>query len=323
MYSASWWARVFCGRVPGTASLLYSKIPGVKSMGPGLTAGTYWWRVVARGLNQWDCASDLRQFTLGQMRVTSPAPAATSVSLTPTITWTAGAAGTSYVLELSTTSSMNNPDTVRLTDAHWTVPKYRFAGATPYYVRVTATYGTATVVTPVSSFTTLEVIPPVPVYLFPAEGDTVLYSTDVVSFEPVEGVGSLRVQISTSDAFPTRSSYNGTLEGTFETPQLGTLKGSGKMVDGKTYYARARYAYRTLATGSTVQYTDYCDIRSFVYQVVTEGDVNADNEVNIADVNALIAIILAGESGNRRADVNHDGEVNIADINAVIDMILD
>ena len=290
---------------------------------PCLVSGTYWWRVVARGLNQWDCASDLRRFTLGQMRVTSPAPAAASVSLTPTIMWTAGAVGTSYILEISTTSSMNNPDTVRLTDAWWTVPKYRLAGATPYYVRVTATYGNATVVTPVSSFTTLEVIPPVPVYLFPTEGDTVLYSTDVVRFEPVEGMASLRVQISTSESFPTRSSYNGTLEGTFETPALGTLKGSGKMVDGKTYYARARYAYRTQAAGTTVQYTDYCDTRSFVYQVVTEGDVNADGEVSIADINTLIAIILAGEGGNRRADVNHDGEVNIADVNAVIDMILD
>ncbi|MBR5171586.1 MAG: family 10 glycosylhydrolase [Muribaculaceae bacterium] len=289
---------------------------------PCLTAGTYWWRVVARGLNQWDNASELRQFTLGQMRVTSPALAATSVELTPVITWTAGAPGTSYLLELSTTSSMNNPDTVRLTSPQWAVPKYRLAGATPYYVRVTATYGGATVVTPVSSFTTIEVIPPVPVFLFPTEDDTVLYSTDVVRFEPVEGAGSLRVQISNSDTFPARSTYNGTLEGTFETPVLGTIKGSGKLVGGKTYYVRARYAYRTLATGTTVQYTDYNDVRSFVYQEVIEGDVNADNEVTVADVNALIAIILASEGGNRRADVNHDGEVGIADVNALIDMIL-
>ncbi len=51
------------------------------------------------------------------------------------------------------------------------------------------------------------------------------------------------------------------------------------------------------------------------------GDVNGDNEVNIADINALIDIILTGES-KPAADVNTDGEVNIADINAVIDIIL-
>ena len=51
------------------------------------------------------------------------------------------------------------------------------------------------------------------------------------------------------------------------------------------------------------------------------GDVNGDNEVNIADVNALIDLILAGRTTDP-ADVNHDGEVNIADVNAVIDLIL-
>ena len=53
----------------------------------------------------------------------------------------------------------------------------------------------------------------------------------------------------------------------------------------------------------------------------SRGDVNDDGEVNIADVNAVIDIILSG-SGNIAADVNGDGEVNIADVNAVIDIIL-
>ena len=51
------------------------------------------------------------------------------------------------------------------------------------------------------------------------------------------------------------------------------------------------------------------------------GDVNNDSEVNIADVNAVIKVILSGES-NPNADVNNDGEVNIADINALINIIL-
>ena len=52
-----------------------------------------------------------------------------------------------------------------------------------------------------------------------------------------------------------------------------------------------------------------------------KGDVNGDGEVNIADVNAVIDVILGGGS-NAAADVNHDGEINIADINAIIDIIL-
>ncbi len=55
--------------------------------------------------------------------------------------------------------------------------------------------------------------------------------------------------------------------------------------------------------------------------VPLRGDVNGDGEVNIADINALIDMILAANAASN-GDVNGDGEVNIADINAVIDIIL-
>ena len=51
------------------------------------------------------------------------------------------------------------------------------------------------------------------------------------------------------------------------------------------------------------------------------GDVNGDGEITIADINALIDIIL-NDGTSPNADVNGDGEVNVADINKLIDMIL-
>ena len=51
------------------------------------------------------------------------------------------------------------------------------------------------------------------------------------------------------------------------------------------------------------------------------GDVNLDGEVNIADINAVIDMILSGNVLSV-GDVNADGEVNIADVNALIDIIL-
>ena len=51
------------------------------------------------------------------------------------------------------------------------------------------------------------------------------------------------------------------------------------------------------------------------------GDVNGDGEVNIADVNAVIDMILSNVV-SASGDVNGDGEVNIADVNAVLDIIL-
>ena len=59
--------------------------------------------------------------------------------------------------------------------------------------------------------------------------------------------------------------------------------------------------------------------------VIPKGDVNADYQVNIADINLLIDIILGGKVDAEtmaRADVNEDGEVNIADVSALIDIIL-
>jgi hypothetical protein len=50
------------------------------------------------------------------------------------------------------------------------------------------------------------------------------------------------------------------------------------------------------------------------------GDVNGDDEVNIADVNVVIDVVLGGD--NAAADVNGDGEVNIADVNTTINCIL-
>lgn len=57
----------------------------------------------------------------------------------------------------------------------------------------------------------------------------------------------------------------------------------------------------------------------------TKGDVNNDKEIGIADVNALIDIILganADDCTRWRADVAEDNEINLADVNAVIDIIL-
>ena len=55
------------------------------------------------------------------------------------------------------------------------------------------------------------------------------------------------------------------------------------------------------------------------------GDVNLDSEVTIADVTALISIILNGTNDSaeyRRADINNDNELTIADVTALISIIL-
>ena len=54
-----------------------------------------------------------------------------------------------------------------------------------------------------------------------------------------------------------------------------------------------------------------------------EGDVNGDGEVNIADVNDIIDVILTGHSGKAiNADVDGNDEINIGDVNRIIAIIL-
>jgi hypothetical protein len=70
-----------------------------------------------------------------------------------------------------------------------------------------------------------------------------------------------------------------------------------------------------------------------IVEDIIMGDVNGDGEVNIADVNNVIHIIINGgggghghspgdDDGTLVGDINGDGEVNIADINAIINYIL-
>ncbi|MDO4512148.1 MAG: phosphodiester glycosidase family protein [Bacteroidales bacterium] len=54
-----------------------------------------------------------------------------------------------------------------------------------------------------------------------------------------------------------------------------------------------------------------------------KGDINADGEVNVSDVTALINKILGiAEYADAACDINADGQVNVSDVTALINMIL-
>ena len=53
-----------------------------------------------------------------------------------------------------------------------------------------------------------------------------------------------------------------------------------------------------------------------------KGDVNADGEVNVSDVTALVSMILGNSTVNAAADVNGDKEVNVSDVTALVSIIL-
>lgn len=61
---------------------------------------------------------------------------------------------------------------------------------------------------------------------------------------------------------------------------------------------------------------------TYTIQFAKKGDVNGDGNVTIADVTALVNIILGKDEKNGVADVNGDGPVTIADVTALVNIIL-
>lgn len=93
---------------------------------------------------------------------------------------------------------------------------------------------------------------------------------------------------------------------------------------GGTYYLCLRnpnpaYASRYQLWSTAVPFTVCEEIPKPSFQ----GDVNGDGDVDVADINAILAVLTNLESASRyraHADVNGDGDIDIADINFIVAM---
>jgi hypothetical protein len=146
------------------------------------------------------------------------------------------------------------------------VPDYVLSTGVTYYARVTATLGDNSAQSDVSSFTVAPVdYTDAPVFVNPAASGQTIHSNESVTLAPYGGLSAIIVEISKTDAFPTRTgTYRVTLNN-FETStkELGeVLISSSHLEDGTTYYLRARGNY--LKSNSNY-YTPYTDVMTFVY----------------------------------------------------------
>ncbi len=64
------------------------------------------------------------------------------------------------------------------------------------------------------------------------------------------------------------------------------------------------------------------NVKLVTQAIVVTGDVNGDGNTTIADVSALIDVLLGSSAPTAGADVNGDGQVSIADVSALIDLLL-
>lgn len=99
------------------------------------------------------------------------------------------------------------------------------------------------------------------------------------------------------------------------------MKGVGSFTDKAYTGAVVRVPRQSLeAYREALVWKRFSSIVGVDFQALDRADVNGDGEVTVADVNAVIEVMLGG-SNAWPADVNGDGEVTVADVNAVIDVM--
>lgn len=266
---------------------------------PGIEDGqTYYWRVASCRANAPLAMSAVGSFVAGKVTITSPAAEATELVLTPSFTWTKAVDGSSYRFEIGRDSQFKDVIYSAETSADkLTVPALTLMSGRRYYARVVATHdGIESASDPVTFSTVNRSDYAAPVFVNPDKQNMTLHSDDVVEVAPWEGMSHVTVYLSASESFPSRSSATMNIDGFgVKGKALGEVKLSGKtLVDGKTYYLRARGAYY-LTTASSVQYTPYSETVTFVYSSAAGvGDAVADGERTYVDADATLHI--AGEA---------------------------
>lgn len=235
---------------------------------PALTQGkTYYWRVKATDVNCEHPVSESSYFIAPRLSITTPAASGT-VAMGGKMEWTAAVEGAQYTLEIDKTVEMSNPvHTATVSTTGYVLPPFTLTSGTQYYARVTASVGEASSTSDVVAFRTEDVSDyAAPEFVTPAADGETLYSNSVITVKPWDGMTNITVNIATTETFPTRTSAAYTMKD-FETSlsEMSEIKISSKaLVDGETYYLRARGSYN-LSTSAAAQYTDYTRVYTFKY----------------------------------------------------------
>lgn len=134
--------------------------------------------------------------------------------------------------------------------------------------------------------------------------------------------------------------YSELASGTFNGTPL-TINADGTIEDVKDIYSEDKISLTSNGHGATIEKSydeettiltvtvkgediseNASNFHTYTIQFAKKGDVNGDGEVTIADVTALVNIILEKDEKKAIADVNGDDDVTIADVTALVNIIL-
>ncbi|MBR5169043.1 MAG: family 10 glycosylhydrolase [Muribaculaceae bacterium] len=285
-------------------------------------AETFYWRVQSCADSCYSGVSEVRAFTPMLLSITSPADGSEDLNVPVTVTWYTCGSDEEASLQIAADDTFSTMVyTSKSANGSLEIPEELLEPGNTYFARVILTVAGETMTSDVVRFSVAHAAARFDV---PVDGGT-LYKGQHITLKPQTWATSYVIEVSSKENTWGRTRFIETLKnGQYKTMlPAEQIKVDGKfMEDGVTYYARCKTTYLDFDGNSHT--TAFGPVISFVYSANTEqmvGDVNGDGEINIADVNALIDMILSGGI-TITGDVNGDGEVNIADVNALIDLIL-
>ena len=213
------------------------------------------------------------------------------MSLTPTITWTP-IDGCEFTVELAKAASFEKVVySVKTKGSSVVIPERTLSSYNDYFVRVIAEKDGHTSTSDAVTFKTVEMTSfEAPKFLRPLENGAIVYSNQPIELQPYEGLTSVVIDIAADKSIPSRKKASYTLQDL----ECSTPKTAGEitisnanLVDGTTYYVRARGSYKT-ASGN--KNTAYSEVISFVYNAGAgvQGIKNDEAKVFVNNENVVI-----------------------------------
>lgn len=148
-------------------------------------------------------------------------------------------------------------------------------------------------------------------------------ANDILFVDDLELVYYSELASATFNGTPLTINANGTIEDVkdiySENKISLTSNGHGATIE-KSYDEETAKLTVTVKGEDISENTD--NFHTYTIQFAKKGDVNGDGDVTIADVTALVNIILGKAEKNAVANVNGDDDVTIADVTALVNIIL-
>gem|GEM_PF-2780694 len=208
-----------------------------KQVGPLGSDTMYYWRVRAKNTYGWSGYSSVWNFTTATPplppELLAPPDVSTDISLTPTLSWNTSTGAATYHLQISKGSAfitmVFDDSTISATSKLIGPLEHN----TAYFWRVRAkNIGGWGGYSPGFNFTTLPVIPPVPVLLAPTDTSTGIAITPTLSWNTSSGATAYQLQVSKGSAFITMVFDDSTV--------ASTSKQVGPLGNDTLYYWRVR-----------------------------------------------------------------------------------